>query len=233
VPRTVIQTPKSKEISLLKRFLEIGGVVAGVVLIAFGVAAIVLSFNGKSTIADELKQQQIVGTPDMTPKGIAAEVASAKLTDVGPGKAIPLPTCDVANQPINNGSRARCFAEYMKIHALESTGGYVYSQMGIYNAAPNTPKSELMPGGGTDNTMYAATDPATGQPVQNATRNVWVTETALTGALNSSYMADQLANFGLVVGVALLLSGIGFTILALGGALEAESAISAWRKNKK
>jgi hypothetical protein len=32
-------------------------------------------------------------------------------------------------------------------------------------------------------------------------------------------MAEQLALFGIVVGVALLLTGIGFIILALGGAL--------------
>ena len=31
-----------------------------------------------------------------------------------------------------------------------------------------------------------------------------------------SYMAEQMALFGIVVGVALLLSGIGFVILALG-----------------
>jgi hypothetical protein len=46
-----------------------------------------------------------------------------------------------------------------------------------------------------------------------------VTETALTTALNTSYMASQLALFGIVVGIALLLSGFGFAILALGGAL--------------
>jgi hypothetical protein len=34
-----------------------------------------------------------------------------------------------------------------------------------------------------------------------------------------SYMAEQLSLFGIVVGVALLLSGVGFIILALGGAL--------------
>jgi hypothetical protein len=41
-----------------------------------------------------------------------------------------------------------------------------------------------------------------------------VTETALTTALNTSYMADRLSIFGLVVGIALLLSGIGFIVLA-------------------
>jgi hypothetical protein len=48
-----------------------------------------------------------------------------------------------------------------------------------------------------------------------------VTETALTTALNTSFMADQLGNFGIVVGIALLLSGLGFVILAVGGALRA------------
>jgi hypothetical protein len=60
-----------------------------------------------------------------------------------------------------------------------------------------------------------------GQPVANAARNVWVTETALSTALNVSYMASQLGNFGIVVGIALLLTGFGFIILALGGALRA------------
>ena len=54
-----------------------------------------------------------------------------------------------------------------------------------------------------------------------------MTETALTTALNTSYMADQLGLFGIVVGVALLLSGFGFAILAIGGALRnPETALS-------
>jgi hypothetical protein len=76
-----------------------------------------------------------------------------------------------------------------------------------------------MPGGGTDNIAAAAIDPTTKAPASNHARDVWVTETALTTALNSSYMASQLALFGIVVGVALLLSGLGFSILAIGGAL--------------
>ena len=41
-----------------------------------------------------------------------------------------------------------------------------------------------------------------------------MTETALTNALNTSFFAEQVAMFGIVVGVALLLSGFGFGILA-------------------
>jgi hypothetical protein len=63
-------------------------------------------------------------------------------------------------------------------------------------------------------------DPKTKQPVSNGARDVWVTETALTTALNTSYMAEKLSLFGMVVGIALLLSGIGFGVLTIGGALK-------------
>ncbi len=187
-----------------------GGVAAGAVLVAFGIVVIVLALNGHHTVTTELKQQKITGTPDMTPTAIKAEGAKAGLKDVS------YPTCTVAGQSIDTGTEARCFAQYMNIHALEATGGYVYSEMGIYTAKPDAPKAQLEPGGGTNNTAYAQTDPKTGQPVQNAARNVWVTQTALSTALNTSYMATQLSLFSLVVGIALILAGIGFVILALG-----------------
>jgi hypothetical protein len=104
----------------------------------------------------------------------------------------------------------------MNIHALEATGGYAYSEMGQYQAKPDAPKSQLAPGGGTSNADYAVTDPATGKPVPNGARNIWVTETTLSTALNTSYIATQLSLFSLVVGIALILAGIGFVILALG-----------------
>ena len=75
---------------------------------------------------------------------------------------------------------------------------------------PRTSSSSAMP------TTLAAT------PVQNAARNVWVTETALSTALNTSYMATQLSLFSLVVGIALILAGIGFVILALGATAPAK-----------
>ena len=75
----------------------------------------------------------------------------------------------------------------MRIHALEATGGFVYAQMGQYVAKDGTPKSELTPDGATSNRDFALLDPKTQQPVSNGARNVWVTETALTTALNMSY----------------------------------------------
>lgn len=53
----------------MKRALEVGGVVAAVVLIAFGVAAIAMGIDGTDTVGENLSQEQIVGTPDMTPEG--------------------------------------------------------------------------------------------------------------------------------------------------------------------
>ncbi len=209
----------------MRKAFEIGGVVAAVVLVAFGAVAIVMSINGHSTVGKELKQQQIVGTADMTPALIKPEAQKAGL------KNVSFPTCSVANKPIDSGARARCFAEYMRIHTLDATGGFVYSQMGIYVAKAGTPKAQLMAGGGTDNAQYAAVDPTTKQPVQNGARNIWVTETALTTALNTSYLASQLSLFGIVVGIALFLSGIGFGILAVGGALRnPETALGFLRK---
>ena len=191
------------------RLFKIGGIVSGSTLAVFGVVVIILAIYGQHTVTTELKRQQITGTPDMTPDAIKASAAAAGL------HGIDLPTCDVAGKPIDSGMRARCFAQYMNVHALEATGGFVYSQMGIYTAKADAPKSALEPGGGTNDPTYAETDPRTKQPMQNAARNVWVTETALSTALNMSYMASALSIFSLIVGIALLLSGVGFIVLAL------------------
>jgi hypothetical protein len=197
-----------------RRFFEYGGIAASIILVAFGIAAIVLGIGGRSTVHSNLSQEAIVGTPDMTPTAIKAEAQQAKLPS-----SVNLPTCSAAGKTVDTGSEARCFAQYMRIHALEATGGYTYAQMGRYQALRNAPASQLAKGGGTDNEKYAVIDPKTKQPVSNGLRNVWVTETALATALNTSYMAEQLSIFGLVVGIALLLSGIGFGVLTIGGAL--------------
>ena len=197
-----------------RKLFEYGGLVAGIVLVAFGIAAIVLGVNGRSTVHNNLAQEAIVGSPDMTPSAIKAEAKQAGLP-----ASIKLPTVAVAGKAIDTGSRARAFAQYMRIHTLEATHGYTYAQMGRFTAKPGAPSAELAEGGGTNDPTYALVDPKTKQPVANHARDLWVTETALTTALNTSYMAEQLSVFGIVVGIALLLSGIGFGVLTLGGAL--------------
>jgi hypothetical protein len=202
----------------MRKVFEIGGVVAACVLICFGIATIVMGFNGRATVRDSLKQEQIVGTPDMTPAAIAAAAKEAGLP-----ASIDLPTVAVADEPITTGAKARAFASYMRIHALEATGGQTYAQM---------PRYATDDGKGT-NDLALATKDENGQPVSNAARNIWVTETALATALNMSYMAEQLSLFSIVIGVALLLAGLGFGILAIGGALRnPETALSFLHRRK-
>jgi hypothetical protein len=196
-----------------RKVLEYGGVAAGVVMIAIGLVSLILAINGRSEVRSSLKQEAIVGSPDMTPDAIAAEAKEAGLP-----ASIKLPTCSVADQAIDTGAEAKCFAQYMRIHALESTGGLTYAQMGRFQSAANPDD----PAGTNDEA--AAVKDENGQPVSNGARNVWVTETALSTALNVSFLAENIALFGVVVGIALLLAGIGFMILALGGALRRQAA---------
>jgi hypothetical protein len=212
----------------MRKVFEIGGVVAAAVLIAFGIVAIVMGVNGRSTVTNSLKQEQIVGSPDMTPSAIKAEAK-----DAGLPSNLSFPTLAVAGKKIDTGARAHAFAGYMRIHALEASQGLTYAQMGRYQALPNAPKQFTDGIGGTNDPKYAVTDPKTKQPVDNGRRSVWVTETALTTALNASYMADRISLFGVVVGIALLLSGLGFAILAIGGALRnPQTALAAFRKRQ-
>jgi len=184
----------------MKRVFAYGGIAASVILIAFGTGAILMGMNGRSEVRDAIAEQNITATPD------AAEITNGKLK---PGQAI------------TTGAQARSFADIMEFHALESTEGKRYAEMGRFL----TPK-----GGDTSDEALAAKDPKTGQPVENGLRNLWVTQTALSTALNTSYFAEQVAMFSIVMGIALLLTGIGFLVLTLGGALGWAPAVS--RKHK-
>jgi len=188
----------------MRKLFEIGGFIATAALIIFGVVAIVMGVNGRNTVQDSLKLEQIVGTPDMNATAIAAEAKKAGLP-----ASIKLPTADIAGKPIDSGARAHAFASYMRIHALEATGGLPYSQL---------PRFATADGKGTSDPTKALTGKG-GQPVDNPIRQVWITETALSTALNASYLAENVALFGVVVGIALVLTGVGFGVLVIGGSL--------------
>ena len=172
---------------MTRRIFEYGGWIAGVVLVAFGIVAIVMGVNGRNEVRNALAAQQITATPD------AGEITGGKLK---PGQAI------------TNGAEAKQFALVMEHHTLEATEGKRYAEMGRFL----TPSGE-------DTSDEALAAKQNGRPVENGLRNMWVTETALTTALNMSFMAEQLSLFGIVVGIALLLTGVGFFVLAIGGAL--------------
>ena len=116
----------------------------------------------------------------------------------------------IPGQLVDTGAEAQAFAKVMRTHTLESTGGKTYSEMGRFLDAN---------GKDTNDEKAAAINEQTGKPVENGLRNLWVTETALTTALNTSFFAERVAVFSIVMGIALLLTGIGFLVLTLGGAL--------------
>ena len=113
---------------------------------------------------------------------------------------------DVANEKIDTGQEARDFAAGMRLHTLEATEGQTYAEMPRFLDRNGKP---------THDEKAAAVDPKSGEPVTNPAREIWVTETALATALNTSYFAENVATFAVVMGFALLLAGIGFLVLTL------------------
>ena len=184
---------------MTRKLFEYGGWIAGFVLIVFGAAAIYMGVDGRSTVRDSLKQEQIFfGAID--------------------DPAVAANASQWAEEQVATGSQARAFAKIMREHALEASGGLTYAQMGRFTSADDAKNVA-----GTNDENAALKDEQ-GNPVPNGARNTWVTETALSTALNVSYMAEQLALFGIIVGIALLLTGIGFLVLAIGGALQHTTA---------
>jgi hypothetical protein len=162
----------------MSKLLQYGGIVASVVLIAFGIGSVVMGVDGRARVHSDLKREQIVGTPDSS----------------------------IPNQLVDNGSKAEAFATVMRKHTLEATDGQTYAQMPRFMGKDGKPTSDE---------KLAAVDPKSGKPVDNPLRNLWVTSTALTTALHTSYFAESVATFAIVMGFGLLLSGIGFLVLTL------------------
>ena len=162
----------------IRKLLLAGGVMAGIILIAFGIGSIAVGLNGRDEVRDKLANEKIIGTPDSS----------------------------IADQPVDTGSKARTFAGVMRTHALEETGGQVYAEMGRFLDED---------GEATSDAKLAAEDPKTGEPVSTPARNIWVTETSLATALNVAYLAESVSTFVIVMGIAMVLAGIGFLVLAL------------------
>ena len=112
----------------------------------------------------------------------------------------------IPGQKVDTGAEAQAFAATIRKHTLESTEGLTYSQMDRFLDEAGKPTSDE---------SKAAVNPATGQPVENGLRNLWVTSTALSTALNTAYFAESVATFAIVMGLAMLLTGVGFLVLTL------------------
>jgi hypothetical protein len=172
------------------KLLRLGGYLSGGVLIAFGIVVIALGAYAFTFTRDSIEEEGIVF-------GSADDPAVAEHAE------------QWAGETVRTGRQALAFAEIMREHTLASTGGLTYAQMGRFQSAEDPADPA-----GTNDEAAAAKD-ENGEPVSNAARDIWVTETALTTALNMAFMSEMLAIFSIVVGIALLLTGIGFVILAL------------------
>ena len=171
------------------RGLRIGGYVSGGLLIFFGIAVIVLGVWGFSFTRDHIAREGISFGPIEDPA--VAEHAP-----------------DWAGEPVDTGRKALAQAEIMREHTLSNTGGLTYAEMGQYQSADD-PTDAV----GTNDPEAAAKD-ENGEPISNSARNIWVTETALATALDMGFMSEMLSIFSIIVGIALLLTGIGLVILA-------------------
>lgn len=128
------------------------------------------------------------------------------------------PDSSIKGQKVDTGDEAKVFAETIRTHTLEMTDGKTYAEMGRFLDAD---------GNETSDESKAAKDPETGEPVENGLRNVWVTSTALSSALNMSFFAERVALFSIMMGVALLLTGIGFLVLCLSWLRESPTVLVA------
>jgi hypothetical protein len=78
------------------------------------------------------------------------------------------------------------------------------------------PQYATADGRGTSDKAKAIVDPKSGQPQSNPARQIWISETALSTALNTSFFAASVGMFAIVMGAALLLTGGGFIVLCTG-----------------
>ena len=98
----------------MSKLFRYGGVAASIVLIAFGIGAVVIGVNGRDQVRSDLAREQIVGTPDST----------------------------IPGQKVDTGSEAQAFAKVMRKHTLEATGGQTYAQMGQFLDKAGKPTSD-------------------------------------------------------------------------------------------
>ena len=59
----------------MKKFFEMGGVIAGALLVVFAIGAIAMGVVGRNEVHKSVAREAIVGTPDMTPSAIKSAQA--------------------------------------------------------------------------------------------------------------------------------------------------------------
>ena len=163
----------------VKTAFPIALVVLGLVFLGAGAYTVNRGFDAKDQVKQELLAQNITTPED-------ASIPNARVKDAG---------------------TARSMADIIDKHALESTQGKTYAEMGRFLAKD-----------GTDtNDAEAAITGADGKPVANPVRNVAFQASSLRTSLLTSVMAFNVAD--LVLGIGLMIGVLGLAIGGMGVAL--------------
>lgn len=168
--------------------LRLGGYAASALLVLLGVAMIVIGVIGRAEVRDRLAEEQIVGTPDST----------------------------IPGQTVDSGSEAKAFADVIRKHTLEATGGKTYAEMprAVYKKS-----GDPVPEDQADQALES------GKAIDNPDRQIWIPSIGLSTALNTSFFAESVATFTIVVGIALLMIGIGLFVLTRGLLRQSERTV--------
>ena len=176
---------------MLKKLFPIALVVLGVVFLGAGVYTVSRGLDAKDTVRGELIAQNITTPDDASIPGVR----------------------------VDSIATAQSMADIIDRHALESTEGLTYSEMGRFMTADGNPA-------GTSVEDEAVKD-ANGKPVANPLRNVAFQAATLRTSLYSSIMAFEVAN--LVTGLGLMIVVLGLAVGGVGVAL-AGLAIPSWSR---
>ena len=158
----------------MKKAFPILLIVFGIVFLGAGGYTAFRGLDAKDQVRDELIAQRITTPEDAS----------------------------IPNARVDDARTAKSMADIIEVHALESTDGRTYSEMGRFLAV----------GGGDTNVEADAVKGADGRPVANPLRNVAFQASSLRTSLYTSVMAFNVAD--LVLGLGAMIAVVG---LALGG----------------
>ena len=165
----------------MKKLFPILLMAVGVAFLVAGGYASFRGFDARDQVRDELVAQNITTPEDAS----------------------------IPNTLVDDVATARSMAEIIDHHALESTGGLTYSEMGRFATPDGDPA-------GTSNEDEALIG-SDGRPVPNNLRNTAFQAAALRTSLYSSVMAFEVST--LVVGIGALLVVLGVAVGGVGVAL--------------
>ena len=165
----------------MKKLFPIALMAVGLVFLGAGIYTAGRGFDAKDRVHDELVAQNITTPEDAR----------------------------IPNVLVKDAETAQVMADIIDKHALESTNGLTYAEMGRF-ATP-----DFDPAGTSDESE--ALIGADGKPVSNPLRNVAFQASALRTSLLSSVMAENVAT--LVVGLGAMIAVLGLVVGGVGVAL--------------